>query len=215
MTLAEIHYNFKLALDRLSTAAKRDLNAAEIDAYLTQAQKVYIDTHLRKSNTNTTIPVALSPLAVRSTLTVQSVSPTEHVATLPTNLRHVITAHAISSCGRVPLKYADYEDIATILADPFNKPSKINFPYIIDSQGIRFYTPDDITVSQLDLFYIAEPLRVNLGSYVYLDGIQHPLQNLQVAEVAHPEVIQLAVMLASLDLEGGQNQASKLGLYNE
>lgn len=215
MTLAEIHYNFKLALDRLSTASKRDLNAAEIDAYLTQAQKIYIDSHLRKSSSNTTIPVALAPLATRSTIPVQSVSSTEYTANLPSDLRHVITLHAIASCGRVPLKYADYEDIATILEDPFNKPSKVNFPYTIDNQGVRFYTPDDLTVTELDLFYIKEPARVNLGSYVYLDGIQHPLQNLQVGQAAHPEIIQLAVTLASLDLEGGQNQSGKLGLYNE
>lgn len=217
MTLAEAHYSFKLSFDRLSTAAKRDLNAAEIDRYLNDAQLLYIDRRIRSSTSSLAVPQELAPLIKRVdspvTLDYDGSKFREWLSPLISDLRHLITAEAELDCGYKLLRWVDYEDLGMMLEDPFNRPSKDSFPYTQQSNGYRVYTPKEVDIKAVRVTYLMNPPRVNLGSYVYLDGIQHAQQNLMVHASAHPSVVQLAVALASLDLEGGQNQVNKLTLY--
>lgn len=94
-----------------------------------------------------------------------------------------------------------------MLDDPFNNSNKeeivFNFgrasdisPSDITRSSIYIY-PGSIEIADARIEYIKKPARINYGGYVYIDSITYPLQECELPDHTHSELVDLAVQIAS------------------
>jgi hypothetical protein len=214
--IRDTHYAFDLHLDRISTNVKPDLNAAEKDWFLKEAQLLLIkrmfSTPRRSFETSERRIQDLSTLVIKGPLQPPIIPVLNSgVAEVPLSqtafpFLFLVSAQAKISvpCIKVlPLKFTQHDDLTEVLRDPFNSPSLEFLPYNVgratnsNEQSLYIY-PGTTTIDEVYPEYVRRPKDPSLGTYVYLDGITYPAQDLEVPEHLQAEVIDLAVHLASL-----------------
>ncbi len=226
MTLAELHYAFKLGMDRIDKASSEDFNKAEIDWLLNEAQLVFVR-RLLNPDSNSPIRVkgyeqtqhttdALSSLHIKYPLQ-PSITPTllDGVYEIPLNslqfeymqlLRLTANAEFNSCASSVTLKFTQTDDVSEVLKDPFNAPSTDYIPYNFgrssanDGSSIYIY-PGKYSILKVNPEYIRYPKRVFFGDYTYIDGTIPAQQGLETPEKTHQEIVDIACLLASLNIE--------------
>ena len=233
MTVQELHYQFKLSKDRVDTLSNQDFNPAEIDWFLNEAQLVYVKRQYDNTfETNERISKALSNLVVKKE---------EQGDLVPTNLNGVYelplsllkyphlyiisgTAKVMSgTCtSTVVLKPISHDDYLDALRDPFNRSSKEHLLYNYGKSSetamvtsMYMYPTIPSTVESVQLEYIKYPSRISIGTYTYIDGITYPPTTSELNEQSHVEIVDLAVVIASMNIESPeyiQLKTAKLGL---
>lgn len=222
MTIQEAHYHFKLLYDRVDTLSKPNFRAAEIDWLLNRAQSLFIKRKYDPTfETRERIYQDLANLVIKfpeqPTLipTVTSGVYEVDLSTLKYDYIYVIAASSTithNNCvfSNVPLKPIAHDDYLDALRDPFNNSSSefVLYNYGRTSNNplnvsIYMYPDTHMTIDTVKVEYIKEPKRVSLGNYTYLDGIMYPPTTFEVTDTGttHMEIIELAVMLASLSVE--------------
>jgi hypothetical protein len=224
--IRELHYAFDLHLDRISSQAKPDLNVAEKDWLLNEAQLLLVknffdpqpsihprQTRRRGFETSERRAQDLSTLVVKYPLQ-PAIVPIDQggVSEVPLNstaypFLFLVSAQAITSqdgCNyTVPLKFTQHDDLSDVLRDPFNSPSTEYLPYNVgmsfngNAQSMYIY-PGTTSIQEVHLHYVRAPKKVSFGTYAYIDGVTYPEQTLEVPEHLHSEVLDLACQLAAL-----------------
>lgn len=219
MTIQEVHYQFKLNLDRVDSLANPDFNPAEIDFFLNEAQLIFVKQRMGTTNAkrsgfetsqkriddlgNLVVKFPLQPYIVPVL-----VSPGVYeVDTTTTTLQYLylINAYAIvqkEDCEiRIPLKFVQHDDINDALRDPFNKDSKEFIPYNVGrnsaNTGTSLYIYSTQNIIGVSLEYVKYPKRVSFGNYTYLDGVLYPPSSFETSEQTHREIIDIACQLAA------------------
>lgn len=226
MDVKSLHYSFKLAMDRVDTASSTDFNSAEIDWLLNQAQLIFIKQRFNADSNSKKRGFESSQKRIDDISTLLVKYPDQDAIT-PINLDGIYevplkqpylsydylflaSARAtvsINNCdSEVYLKFAQSDDLGSVLQDPFNRASLEFIPYNIgkstagDSSSMYIY-PFTYTVKNVKVEYIKYPSRVSLGTYTYIDGVAYPPQTLQTPEHTHEEIVDIACQIAALAIE--------------
>lgn len=220
MTLQELHYAFKINMDRVDKASSEDFNKAEIDWLLTEAQLLFIKKKIKRfpayeSNQSTIDDLSslhikyplqglITPIDLGGVYEVKTDSLAYKYLYL---LRGEVNAVRNNCSYLIPLKFAQTDDLSEVLKDPFNGPSIDHIPYNFgtssDGSGQSLYIyPGNYIINSMKLEYIKEPSRVFFGDYPYLDGTVPTQNGLSVtSELSQLEIVDMACQLASLNIE--------------
>lgn len=223
MTPREVHYAFKLGMDRVDSASSEDFNVAEIDFIVNQAQLLFIKQRYDKLSNRKQLGFEASQKRIDDLASIHvqyplqaALTPTllDGVYELPlssltypylflTSSTAVVTD---SSCDyEVPLKATQTDDLSEVLRDPFNSPSLDFVPYNLgrsESAGVSmFIYPGNLAVKKVKVSYITNPPRFSIGNYTYEDGSPSNYQPLVTPEQTHQEIVDLACQIASYNIE--------------
>jgi hypothetical protein len=227
MNVNELHYQFKLNVDRVDSLSKPDFNRAEIDFFLNEAQLVFVKQRMSalsnpkgKGFESTQKRIDdLSTLVIKYP-TQGPIVPTPHGAltyevpfsSLAFPYYALISAkvkgHTAPDCLKtIQLKYVQHDDITEIYRDPFNSPSDEFIPYTIgrssasSSSSIYFYTPVGFTPDEVYIEYVKYPSRISIGNYTYFDGVTYPAATSELPPHTHNEIVDIASQLAAMSME--------------
>lgn len=224
MQIAELHYAFKLAKDRIDTLANQDFNVVEIDWLLNEAQIVFTKNRFSEWNnkrrgfeSNAKRIADLSALVVKNPLQ-PPITPTLDSGVYEVKLSDLLYPYlffvsgtvdivdANSCTTNVPLKFIQHDDYLYSFRDPFNSPSLEFIPYNFGlsstGSGTSIYIyPGDYTISSVYVEYIKYPSRVSYGNYTYIDGVNYPQNTFELSEHTHQEIVDLACQIAALNIE--------------
>lgn len=220
MDVKSMHFEFKLKLDRIDTLSNPDFNVAEIDWLLNEAQLLIVKQRFTQNNnqqsgfeTNTKRIGDLSTLVVKQPEQ-DGIIPIDNsidLSTLKFPFLYLLRADADVQLNpncikRVTLKYVQHDDLSEALKDPFNKSSLDSIVYTIgktnasNSPSIYIY-PENFNVIKIFPEYLKLPNRISFGGYKFIDGTISTTSNCELPEQIHSEIIDLAVQLASFNIE--------------
>lgn len=221
MNIQEAHFAFKLAFDRINSLSTPGFNEAEVDAFLNEAQLVFIKTRyselsnpkrlgFEQSQKRVDDLAAVSigyPLQAAITPTQLDLSQNVYVysidlSSLKYEYMFLTSIRGSNSVCDIEFKQIRFNELSNVLRDPFSK--KVAY-YSISSDGFggrgmiyfHCYEPiDSVKVS-----YIKYPSKVSTGTYVHLDGVQHPANSFELAPHTHQEIVDIAAQLAALSVQ--------------
>jgi hypothetical protein len=225
MTIQELHYQFKLNMDRVDTLSSTDFNKAEIDWLLNEAQLIFVKrryspderkrlgfefTQKRTDDLSTLVVKypeqgPITPSCANGVCEVP-------LAALFYDYLFLIDAFCDLTengvCTKsVPLKFVQHDDYRESLRDPFNSPSFEFIPYNFGKSSTQsakssiYIYPSSYTVDRVYIEYIKKPSRVSYGNYTYIDGVVYPPATCELPEQTHQEVVDIACQIASYAIE--------------
>lgn len=224
-SVKELHYQFKLNMDKVDSLNGPDFNTAQIDWLLTEAQLVFIKQRMSMSSNSKQKGFEQSQKRIddlgtlvikfpnQTGITPLNPSPGVYEVSFSSLLfsyLFLISAWAditISpNCTKsVPLKFTQHDDYRTSLKDPFNEAGEEFIPYNIgrssDSNNESVYLYSDFPIQKVYLEYVRYPLKVSSGTYKYIDGVIYPEQSLQTATQTHSEIVDIACLLAGISAQ--------------
>lgn len=237
MTIQEMHYDFKMKLNKIDSEQYRNLKIPEIDWLLNEAQEIFIKSvafprvqnHLGFESSQRTIDdirtIVLENVLLSKDNTASDTK--EKVFTLPIDYMFYISAKVRivkPQCGSkyVQLRIRQHDD--EFEESPFDNSSfewgEVNATF--DSKGLRVFTDGTFDIENIKLNYIKEPAYIHnaadfkpSGQYKSLKGIDlFNRQNCELPNQTHREIVDIAVMLASsnLDMQNFQIKQAKLNL---
>lgn len=233
MTIEEMHYDFKMKLNKIDSQQYRNLRIPEIDWLLNEAQEILIKNiafprvinHLGFETTQRTIDDIRT--IVIEDVTLNKITNTT-VFELPEDYMFYVSAKAkisreyCSDSKEVQIIVRQHDD--KFQESPFDISSfewgDINATF--DSRGIRVYTDGTFDIEELKLTYIKKPAYIH-NAVNFLPATQYKLPNgnlltgKQDSELPiqiHREIVDIAVLLASnnLDSQNFQLKQYKLNL---
>jgi hypothetical protein len=218
-----MHYDFRLKMDRVDTLTNPDFNIAEIDWLLNEAQLVFVKNRFGTNNTKhqgfevtqkriddlSTLHVKF-PEQTALTLTLDEGIYEATLSSLKYNMLFFLRANVdviLTGCTKkVPLKFVQSDDLSECLKDPFNASSLDYIVYNVGrsstSTGTSIYLyPGGYTLGGFYPEYIKYPTRISYGGYTYIDGTLLTSANCELPEQTHSEIVDLAVLLAAVNVE--------------
>lgn len=223
MTIQEMHYDFKMKLNKLDTNQYRNFEIPEIDFLLNEAILMYVkyimdNTYnpflgFEKTQRNTDNLKNLLVSNFEINPVVDNVFPNQYIYNLPNDYMFYVSAKINmnkSECGdrigRLLIKQHDDE----FEISPFDKSSyewgEINA--VFQNNSIRAYSEDDFILKELYLNYIQLHPYVhyaegyNNGTYTNLKGnVLTGHQDCILSENTHDEIVNMAVLLATESLQ--------------
>lgn len=231
MTVQDMHYEFKVKLNKIASGNYPNLLIPEIDWYLNEAQEIFIKQRygvtnnkkggfetsqkriddLRELVQTNTAPAALEILPdLGMTQAYGSVVPNDYM--------FLVRAKAIATKGSCSERFltciqSQHDDLNNILTDPFYSPSFewAETPLIFKKTGggndLITFSDGTFTISNIVLDYIKIPQRIQFpsgvgGNYQLPDGSAvNADANCELAQHTHHEIVDIAVMLASGDMD--------------
>lgn len=229
MTAKEMHLDFKRKFNKIDSQKNRNLLVPEIDLYLNEAEEIFIKLIAEprnKSNlgfeTSQRTTDDIRTIVVTSTITP---NPTTKIVALPATYRYFVAGSSIISkgkCNNVPAKLSIIQHDDESENSPFDKSSfewrQVNA--VFNSDGLKVFTDGTFTVNNVNITYIrktsythnAEDFRV--GGYILPSGVALTGSvNCELPDHTHREIVDIAVMLASSELQTSDYQV-KLNKLN-
>lgn len=220
-TVKELHYQFKINMDRIDSASNPDFKPWEIDWFLTEAQLMFIKQRMsstsnpkRKGFEQSQKRIDdLGALVIKFPKQV-GIVPTEvspgifelSVADFTFSYMYLVDGFVDATIGnctrRVPLRFTQHDDYLNALKDPFYAGHEEFIPYNIgrgSSNGVEsIYMYSSYPITMVYPEYIKMPAKVSIGSYKYLDGITYPEHTLETSAPTHTEIVDLACSIAAM-----------------
>jgi hypothetical protein len=219
MTISELHYAFKVAMDRIDSNSQTDFNKGEIDYLLNEAQLIFLKTRSSTSNSKQKgFEATQKRIDDLSTLLVkypeqQPLTPVSNEVNLSIltyeyySLVRIYAEVQYTDCVKnVQLKFVQHDDLNDVLKDPFNSASQDAIPYNFgksstsSSTSIYLY-PTTGTVNKVYIEYLKLPNKVSFGGYAYVDGVVYPPSTLEFPEHTHLEIVDIAANIAAMNIE--------------
>lgn len=238
MTVQEMHYDFKMKLNKIDSEQYRNLRVPEIDWLLNEAQEFFIKSvafprvpnHLGFETSQRTIDDIRTIVVDNKQLEKDLINSEDRqkVFVLPTDYMFYISAKVIVSkaqCGLKEVRLLIKQHDDKFEESPFDNSSfewgDINATF--DSKGLRVYSDGTFDVENVKLNYIKEPAYIHNASDFKPEGQYKSLktglnltgrQNCELPNQTHREIVDIAVMLASsnLDMQNIQIKQGKLNL---
>lgn len=238
MTVQEMHYDFKMKLNKIDSEQYRNLRVPEIDWLLNEAQEFFIKSvafprvpnHLGFETSQRTIDDIRTIVVDNKQLEKDLINSEDKqkVFVLPTDYMFYISAKVTVSkaqCGLKEVRLLIKQHDDKFEESPFDNSSfewgDINATF--DSKGLRVYSDGTFDVENVKLNYIKEPAYIHNASDFKPEGQYKSLktglnltgrQNCELPNQTHREIVDIAVMLASsnLDMQNIQIKQGKLNL---
>ncbi len=223
MNIQELHYAFKVNVDKVDSLRNRNFLPAEIDWLLNEAIEIYVKQRYKPDSSGVGFEVDQSRIDELSTLVIKFpnqplITPTLVASgiyqlelskpTLIEEYRHLVRLTGIISKTGCPDKnfgvysITQHDDLNSTLVNEFNKPSyQWNIVPVVFGKGsngsaLYFYTNNDFTIKDIQVEYIKQPNRVSIGGYSYLDGQPSVITQCDLPTESHREVVDIAAFLA-------------------
>lgn len=232
MTIQEMHYDFKMKLNKIDSQQYRNLRIPEIDWLLNEAQEIFIKNvafprvpnHLGFETSQRTVDDIRT--IVKEDIILSNISGTT-IFELPEDYMFYISAKVKISklyCGSKEVQIMIRQHDDKFQESPFDGSSfewgDINATF--DSRGIRIYTDGTFEIDELELTYIKKPDYIH-NAQGFLPASQYKLPNgilltdkvdSELPPHTHREIVDIAVLLASnnLDAQNFQLKQYKLNL---
>lgn len=238
MTVQEMHYDFKMKLNKIDSEQYRNLRVPEIDWLLNEAQEFFIKSvafprvsnYLGFETSQRTIDDIRTIVVENKQLEKDLINSEDRqkVFVLPTDYMFYISAKVTVSkaqCGLKEVRLLIKQHDDKFEESPFDNSSfewgDINATF--DSKGLRVYSDGTFDVENVKLNYIKEPAYIHNASDFKPEGQYKSLktglnltgrQNCELPNQTHREIVDIAVMLASsnLDMQNIQIKQGKLNL---
>lgn len=236
MTVAEMHYDFKLKMDKVSSFQNRAFNSAEIDWLLNEAQELFVKQRLNGNNIYKAgfeeIQKRIDDLSsihikypVQPAITLVNHGNLDGVYIYECKLSLTSNPYMYFSKASVKLvllncvtkaivKLIQNDDLEQALINPFELTEErvlANFGKTSNASGtsIYIYSKYEIVEEKIYLEYIKRPNQINLGNYTYLDDTTKPVTNCELSEQTHREIVDIAVMIVSGIIESSSYNIKK------
>lgn len=214
MTLAEMHIEFKLGLDKTDSLNYPNFEPEEIDLWLNNAQGRFVktryvhntkgetfeETQKRTDDLRTIVTeVTLIPSAIQT-----PTKPNGILFDLPNGTMGGPDIYWFAINEECEIRYEDcngswvdertgvyatqHDDYDKLIDDPFNKPNKGVVLRLMHGTWAELITDGTYTINQYFLRYIRKPIT--------LDIINFPLMSCELADHTHQEIVNGAVSLA-------------------
>lgn len=222
MDIKGMQYDVKFKLNKIDSQQYRNLRGPEIDWTLNEALEIFIKSVAEPRNNNhlgfevnqRTIDDIRTLVVNDEPLTPIELTPTTYYVELPENYMFFVSANVVmkrQACGtkegRCILRQHDdrFED------SPFDCSSyewgEVNIRFY--EKGIKIFTDGTFTIEQLNLNYIRKHLYIHNAqdflptmSYKLPDGtLLTGTQNCELPEHTHREIVDIAVLILSNNLE--------------
>ena len=224
MTIEEQHYDFKMKLNKIDSQQYRNLIIPQIDWLLNEAQELFV-----KMVSNPRIATQYGyEIGTRTLMDIRTVVvedervvPVSNIVTLPTDFWIYV-----SSYSRISRRNCRKNSVKTFIRkhdEDFENSyfDKSSFTWktvnaIFNEEGIKLFTKD-FTVDAFYLSYIKKLKYIHNakdfrgGSYI-LPGESAPLEgsvNCELPESTHREIVDIAVLLATGQLQIPDYQIKK------
>jgi hypothetical protein len=229
MTIKEMHYDFKRKFNKVDSQKNRNILVPEIDLYLNEAEEIFVKliAEPRKKGSLGFETSQRSTEDIRSIVVTSLIVPNSITGTgvLPTTYRYYVAGKATISKGKCLNKKAklviiQHDDEAE--GSVFDKSSfewrEVNA--VFNSDGLKVFTDGTFTVNNVSVTYIrktnymhnAEDFRV--GGYELSPGVALiGSVNCELPDHTHREIVDIAVMLASSEIQTSDYQV-KLNKLN-
>lgn len=200
MTLQEIHYDFKVKIDKVDSLSKKNFLPNEIDWIVNEAIKIFVKQRYGQNNSKQTGFESiqkrtddLRTLQIKSPTALQpGVVPVQHQGdvyefrisdfSFPYLFLTRLTAKAKkNNCEKViQVRQTQHDDLSTALKDEFFKPDfmwgealavEARTDETQDKKGSIYIYTDDFEILEIYPEYLKEPNRVWIGTYKTKDGL--------------------------------------------
>jgi len=230
MDAIEMHYQFKINMDRVDSMTNVDFNKAEIDWLLNEAQSLFVEQRYSKANPkreafeesqkridDLATLVVKYPDQPGIVPTISSAILTIDLSTLIQPYLHLVNVYCISSkdgCTyTTQMWFAPHDKITSYLRDPFNSPDSSVIPYNIgrNSAGnpTLYIYPGSMTITEVRIEYLKVPRKISYGNYTYIDGVIYPPSASELPASVHREIVDIACQLAANNIASPQYTALK------
>lgn len=223
MNIQEMHYDFKMKLNKIDSNKYRNMKIPEVDWKLNEAQHLYIAlvaeprirNYLGFETSQRTIDDIASIVINNKALTSLPASDDFVVFSLPDDYLYFISTAELfatkEDCKNVKIETTVIQHDDEAERQAFYKPSfewrETNIRFF--NNGIKVFTNNEFTIDSLSINYIRKPLYMHyaegfLAGGYKLPGHTTPLtgsQNCELPEHTHREIVDLAVALTTGDLE--------------
>lgn len=216
----ELHYDFKLKLDKIDSLSMPDFNIAQIDWLLNEAQDVFTKQRYQINNVYQSGFEAsqkryddLKSLHIKfplqPALTLTNLSGVYELALSDLEYDYWFLTRATvetfdqDACVHTAIvKMTQSDDLSEALRDPFNSPhgEEIpgNFGRSSSGTGSSLYLyPGTLVLGRAYVEYIKRPRKMYVSAYTYIDGTTTTPQDCELPEHTHSEIVDIAVQLAS------------------
>ena len=236
MTIEELHYDFDLKLNKVSSNQRLNFNAAEKDWFINSALMQFIKTRISGNNPlkqgfeeNQKRMDDLSRIHIKSSDQPELVLNAENQKIEKVCGRDVYVNYiSVSSLvykylylTRIQLKkngslldtfVSQTDDIQYHLRNPFSINKKNS---IVSIGKDKIYVYSLFPIDSILIEYLKYPDLVNLGNYTYIDGLIKPKKTIELSDHTHNEIIDLAVeqAMASIGDASLQMQAYKINKH--
>jgi hypothetical protein len=233
MTIERFHIEFKITLDKLDSSAYSEILEEEIDYYLNEAQERFVKQRYYKNNnyrkgfeeiqkrTDDLKNLVISRYCDITPVT--SYDNDVHRAdidllfddeelTIPSSDNYMFYVKAIigvnkNGCSKFRRpKLIQQDDLATLLDDPFNKPSAFKPVIFFEDGDIFVCVNEEADVESVFLTFIKRPIQMNLGTY------GEPKAECELSEHTHKEIVQIAAQIAIENIESPRIQTQTINV---
>ena len=235
MTVAQMHSEFKIGIDKVDSLSAPNFLVTEIDLFLNNAQEQFVEQRAGKNNfkregleeTQKRVDDLKNIIKNYESVTFTNNSaskPNGVFVDLPADYRHAIEeevsvsyidCNGVAAIGRpdvTPTTHDRYNRL--VKKDPFNKPDKtevhrLAYGVQAGSETFELITASTDTVTNYYLRYLKEPVTIAYGTQytpVALDV------DCELSNHTHREIIALAVKNALEDIQSPRYQTSKIEL---
>lgn len=198
MTIQEMHFDFKIKIDKIDSLVKRNFNAAQIDWLINEAQSRWVKQHYGLTNpkregfeSTQHRTQDLKSLHIKSPERQLGLTPSQitqnkiyYIDLQDLEFKHLFTTRVSVTCTKngcaktFGLNTVQTDDLNDALIDPFNKPN-FKFGKVLGVYGISstsdealFIYSDDFTVDKVFVDYLKHPQKVWFGNYDYTNDLQ-------------------------------------------
>lgn len=229
MNIKEMHYDFKRKFNKIDSQQNRNLLVPEIDQYLNEAEDIFKKT-IAEPRFRTKLGFESSQRnidSIRSIVETDCYSPEENlIYLLPDDYQYYVRGRVEISKGTctgrkavlIPREHDDEfeEDVYTRSSFEWKRVNAL-----FNSDGILLHTDNTFTIDNVCVTYLrktafmhnAEAYRV--GGYLLPSGeLLTGFSNCELPENTHREIVDIAVMLASGEIQASdfQLKLNKLNL---
>jgi hypothetical protein len=228
MTAREMHYDFKQKFNKIDSNQNRDLLVPEIDWQLNEAQEVFVKM-IAQPRLKSQLGFEINQRTIDDIRTIvvdqkfdQGIVPTVYddssfISGLPSDYWFLTKAQVYATKGncsnlkmrRVKIQQHDDDHEES----PFTRSSfewrTVNVRF--NKEGLRVFTDKTFTITKVCFEYIKKPRRIHNaedfdgGTYDGLTGTQ----SCELPEGVHKEIVDIAVMLATLNINSPEYQTKK------
>jgi|SRR5688500_14389610 len=241
MNMREMHYDFKQKLNKIDSQKNRNLQVPEIDWKLNEAQEIFVkviaqprlrsqlgfEINQRTIDDIRTIVLNQTP-ANNNCIQTFNFGDDSFLAQIPEDYWFFVGGKVYAtkdSCVNVrlsirPVTHDDEHDVSVFDRSSFEwRIANIRF----NKDGIKIFTDGTFDINLLCLNYIKKPVRIHNaqdfhnGQYEWPDGtLLSGTQACELPEPVHGEIVDLAVLLTSIDINSPdtQQKQNKVQLTN-
>lgn len=227
MTIRDMHYDFRKRLNKIDSAQNRNLTIPEVDRVLNEAANMFVKSianprfakEVGLEMNQRTIEDLRTIIVDSYTLAATTVNNIDYFVTLPTNYLFYVNSKVIAAktsctnsatCDVIVRKHAEEHR-----SSPFDESSfewrEVNIHFV--GNQIRIFTDGTFSVTSLVLDYLRKMAYMHnaqdfqLAGYVLPDGTSLTgSQNCELPEEVHSEIVDLAVLLTSMEINAQDYQ---------